>query len=110
MRDKSSVAIGLVVVLGITIVGIVVGEIMERPVADLSLVATAIAGGLIGWLAPHPPRDKTTEAVVVEDEPVEVLPLTGPSLGAKVDQTPPIHPPTTGEQVDLDQLWNRLSR
>ena len=74
--------------------------------AAISLVAT-IVGGVLG--AHIPSLFATKPETVADDEPVEVLPLTGPSLGAKLDQTPPIDPPSH-EQVDLDQLWDRLSR
>ena len=81
-QDKSTVALALVGVLALTIIGIVVGEIMEAPVTDLSLVATAIAGGLIGWLAPNLRRN---------DKPVEVEVTPAP----RQDGWPQPRPPPT---------------
>ena len=79
-QDKSTVALGLVGVLALTIIGIVAGEIMGTPVTDLSLVATAIAGGLIGWLAPNMRRaDKApVEVEVVDDSKPKVSTLGKP--------------------------------
>ena len=100
-QDKSTVALGLVGVLALTIIGIVVGEIMGTPVTDLSLVATGIASGLIGWLAPNLRRNDKPVEVEVTPAPAK----TGPSLGAKLDQTPPLAAPAP--EVNIETLWKR---
>ena len=89
-QDKSTVALALVGVLALTIIGIVVGEIMNAPVTDLSLVATAIAGGLIGWLAPNLRRNDKPVEVEVTPAPVK----TGGPNPARHQQAVAGHTPT----------------